>query len=428
MTQNTPQASRLVIVGANHRSSSLDVREKLRMDGESLSSLYGDLAAAGIDAPVVIATNDRLEVLALDDDPEGMKAKVLGVLSGYAGITVAELSGQIFIFSGGEALRHIFSLAVGLDSIVPGNLRVAGRIRDCLEVARNHGKADDELTGMVETALATADRVARETELGSRPGSMATAAEQVVHDLYGDPGGCTGLLIGTGDMGELLGNHLHQAGLRTIFVSGGEPTRQERIAGNLGGAIVPLDDLSGSMAKADIIITCLGSRGRFIDPALVEEALHARRNKPIFLIDAALPGDVEPSVDLMENVFLYDLNDLEQMVMASRAESEAAIKAAWNIVDEDLTAYGGVEHAETPQAVVSRIKARLNFAMDETVRELSASGAPSALIEACRRQLQEETAAILETTETALARGDRQWIASFLSRLFGADGQSGKGT
>ncbi|GAA0602047.1 glutamyl-tRNA reductase [Caenispirillum bisanense] len=332
--------SRLVVVGANHRSSTLALRDALFVDDAMVPAVLARLRdATGLTQAMVLATCDRVEVMAFAADPGAAGATVAGFLADMAGVDPADATAQLYVLTGQEALRHCFAVAASLDSQMIGEPHVLGQVKAAWRLARDAGMAGPEMETVVQAAFACAKRVRSETHIAEGPVSVASSAVQTARDLHGDLDRCAGLLIGTGDMAELMAEAFQAAGLKNLVVTGPRRALVESLARRLDGHAVPFEQVPDALVQADVVVAAIGGRTYALTVEQVRDALRRRRQRPIFLVDAGIPGDIEPAVNREENAFLYDLNDLEHIALAGRAGREAAARAAWAVVDEDLAAF-----------------------------------------------------------------------------------------
>jgi len=220
-------------------------------------------------------------------------------------------------------------------------------------MARDAGMTGSELEAVLQAAYASAKRVRSETAIDERPVSIAAAAARLAQDLHGDLSRCTGLLMAGGDMGELVAKGLISAGLGHLMVTHPKESRAETAARNLDCHVVPFDTLAASLAEADIVLTSMGTRRYTVTADMVSSALRKRRHAPIFLVDTAIPGDIEPSVNRIEEAFLYDLNDLERVAMEGRAIREGEAVAARGIINAEVADFlrGRAERTAVPAVV-----------------------------------------------------------------------------
>ena len=347
---------RLVVVGANHRSASLSLRDALFVDDAVAPAFLEGLKRAGLAEALVLATCDRVEVWAEDIDPVHAARLVGAALAAKAGLEPAILSPHLYTLSGGDAVRHGFTVTASLDSLVIGEPHVAGQVKAAHRLARDAGCCGGELDHFLQAAFAVAKRVRSETSIGEGPVSIAAAAVQTARDLHGDLGGMRALLVGTGEMGELVAESLLAAGLKDISVTAPRAARAEAVAKSLEGHVLSFEDLRDSLAAYDVVLTCVGARTVSVTSDMVTNALKKRRRKPVFLVDAGIPGDIEPAVNRVDGAFLYDLADLEKVALEGRATREAAARAARDIVEAEAQAFlkGRAARAAVPAIIALR--------------------------------------------------------------------------
>lgn len=405
---------RFVVVGANHRSASLGLRDALFIDDAAAAEFLVGLKAKGVHEALVLSTCDRVEVWASHHDTEATTAAATEAFAAKAGISIAALTPQLYTLAGGEAVRHAFAVASSLDSLVIGEPHVMGQVKAAHRLARDAGTCGTELETVLQAAFSTAKRVRTETAIGEGPVSIAAAAVQLARDLHGDVATCKGLLVGAGDMGELICESLQAAGLPWLAVTAPRQSRAEAVAQSLDGVVVPFEDMKETLASADVVVTAVSGRNLSITAAIVTDALKKRRRKPIFLVDAGIPGDIEPAVNRVDGAFLYDLNDLEKVALEGRATREQAARAAWAILDDEL---GGFLKGRAARAAVPAIVSlRERF---EEMREQVLAEAGDDAVAATRLLVNRLLHAPTETMKDIAAEG-AQWQAmeKTLRKLF----------
>jgi glutamyl-tRNA reductase len=325
---------RIVVVGTSHRSSTMSFRERLALDEAALPRLLERLRRAGCGEALVMATPERVEVLAVHTRPEEAVEAIRAVLTERAGLEADDPAARFHAFRGAEAVRHLFHVAAGMESVVPGDPRAAADLRAAREMSRRQGALGPALESLVGDALEAAQRIGAETGLAARPATIAAAAVELARDIHGDLSRAQALVLGPGEMGELLIEALIAAGLGKAVLTGRSATRLEQMARRLKCPLVPFDALDAALEAADIVITTQGSSPPLLTAARVEAALKRRRRRPVLLVDAAIPGDVERQVNDLDGAFLYDIGDLERFVMERGvARMEAAERAA-DLADE----------------------------------------------------------------------------------------------
>ncbi|CAA7623460.1 glutamyl-tRNA reductase [Magnetospirillum sp. SS-4] len=369
---------RLVLVGANHKTASLSLRDALFVDDAAAPAFLEGLKRAGLAEAMVLSTCDRVEIWTAAPDPDHAARLVGEALAVRAGLEAAALACHLYVLSGTEAVRHGFAVTAALDSLVIGEPHVAGQVKAAHRLAREAGTLGGELESFVQAAFAAAKRVRSETAIGEGPVSIAAAAVQTARDLHGDLAQCRALLIGTGEMGELVAESLLAAGLTDLTVTGPRASRAEALAKTLNCHVLAFEDMRDSLAGADVVMTCVGSRNLTVTADLVAQALKKRRRRPVFLVDAGIPGDVEPAVNRMEGAFLYDLGDLEKVALAGRATREAAAREARAIVEAETEAFlrGRQSRAAVPAIVA--LRSHFEAARDAVLAETAATDAAEA--------------------------------------------------
>jgi glutamyl-tRNA reductase len=321
---------RALVVGANHRTAPLSLRDTLFVDDLAQPGFLKDL---GLPQAVAVSTCDRVELWTVCEDPEAVGPQLIETFARRGGLPAEAILGQIYILSDSAAIRHCFAVTASLDSLVIGEPQVLGQVKACHRLSRDAGFLGPELEGLLAAAYGAAKRVRSETPVAERPVSIASAAVQLARDLHGSLSSCTTLLVGAGDMGELVAEHLLAAGISRLVVTAPRISRAEALAERLRCHAAPFEKLISSLPDADIVVTAVGGRQTVLSSEQVTLALRARRRKPVFLVDTAVPGDIEPAVNRIDGAFLYDLADLERLAMEGRASREQAAASGYAIID-----------------------------------------------------------------------------------------------
>ncbi|NQU60179.1 MAG: glutamyl-tRNA reductase [Rhodospirillales bacterium] len=350
MAEKTDKKPRPMVIGANHRSSSMSLRDRLFLEEYQVPDFLEELRAAGFDQAMVLSTCDRIEVQAIHDNPEEAAGLVRKIMAAHAEVDAGELDSQTYLLTDDDAVRQIFMVAASLDSLVVGEPQVLGQVKAFHRMAHDAGMTAGALESLLQAAYAAAKRVRTETAIGEKPVSIAAAAARLGQDLHGDLSRSAGLLIGTGEMGELVASAMLEAGLGDLTVIHPTVARAEALARELGCHVAEFDALEGLLDDADIVLTALGSRRQVITSDMMLVAIHRRRKKPVYLVDTSLPGDIDPAINRIDETFLYDLGDLEGVVMAGRSTRESAAEGATKVVEEEVQAFlqGRSERAAVP--------------------------------------------------------------------------------
>lgn len=346
----------LIVVGANHRTADPLLRDRLFIDEAAEPAFLARLRdEAGLCEALLLSTCDRVEVQGLARDPGRAIAATRRMFAETVGMAAETLAAHVYALTGEEALRQLFAVPAGLDSQIVGESQVAGQVRAAHARARAGGHLGAELDRLLQEAYATAKRVRAETEIGEAPVSLAAAASGVARDLFGDPAGCRLLVVGLGDIGELMLTHFRQAGIGGAELTG--PSRRTASEGRrLGLSVRAFEDLETALAHSDIVVTAGGLGRTLISADQVDRALRRRRNRPILLIDGSVPGDIDAGVDDFSAAFLYRLDDIERLALSGRRSREEAAHAAWAILEEALERHRrrGAERDAIPALVALR--------------------------------------------------------------------------
>jgi glutamyl-tRNA reductase len=347
---------RPVVIGFGHRLSSAALRDRLFIEDREIDGVLADLRAAGLTQAIVLSTCDRVEVQGAAADPPAFAQKVLQVLAARSGLAADDLGRQAHYFVGDEAVRHMFAVSAALDSQIVGEPQVLGQVKEAHRRSRDAGLIGPDLDVILQAGYGAAKRARSETALGERPVTLASAAVQVARDVHGDLAGCTALLLGAGDMGELLIEHFRGAGLKRLSVTGPSGVRSEAMARQLDCHVAAFEPLLPALIPADIVITAAGT-GRFsITADMVQEALRRRRRRAMLLVDLGVPADVDPAVEPLDGAFRYDLDDLERVAMSGRASRETAAADAWAIIDAELAAFARVRAGRTAAPAITALR------------------------------------------------------------------------
>ena len=380
MASPTKTRADLVVVGSSHRSGALALRDRLFIEEAAQPEALTDLKAAGFGQALVLSTCDRTEVHAAHAEPSVAIERIAAFLAARSGFAPAALSSQVYRLTDKAALRHIFAVAASLESQVIGEPQVLGQLKASHRIAREAGMVGGELEAALQGAYRTAKRVRTETALAQQPVSIAAAAVQLARKVHGDLGRCSGLLVGTGEMGELMADQLGKAGLARLTVAHPSQRRAELAAQRLASHFLALDRVPASLEAADIVIGSLGAGEPVVTAPMIRAALKMRRRRPVLLLDVAVPSDVEMAVGQIEEAFLYDLDDLEQLAMRGRSTRAVAAEDAWSIVDQEVAKF--LRKQDERVGVPPLIALRRHF---ETVRaEVLETAQPGDVEEATR--------------------------------------------
>ena len=347
------------VIGANHRTSGLSLRDRLFVEDADVPEFLRKLGEAGLADALVLATCDRVEVQGFHSEPEALLASVVKIFAMNGQMTEQELDGKLYLHKGPDAVRHIFCVAASLDSLVVGEPQVLGQIKAAHRMAKDAEMVHGPFESLLQSAYGAAKRVRTETAIGERPVSMASAACEVARSLHGGLSSLYVTMIGAGEMGELMARQFQGNGVKGISVSHPIASRVEPLAQRLGCHMALFENLADALAQADIIICAMGSRHHSLSVDMVRASLKARRNRPQLIIDTAIPGDVEPAVNRIDDAFLYELADFERVALEGRTNREAEVDAAGQLIEDEVSAYLA-DHASR-EAIPALIQLRGHF-------------------------------------------------------------------
>jgi len=327
----------LSVVGLSHHTAPVEVRERLHFPESELLHALGALRRrAGVAEAVLFSTCNRIEaVLRLEDGAEALPL-VAEFLAEARRLPRGEFERFLYHHSQSEAIRHIFRVASSLDSMVVGEPQVLGQVKAAYASARAAGTLGGVLDEVLTHAFAVAKKVRTETGIASSAVSVGHAAVELARKIFGSLEGRTVFLIGAGKMSELAAKHLRRSGAQAILVTNRTYGRAQELAEQLGGQAIRFDDLLSYAAQADIVISSTGAPHFILRKQHGEEFMAQRRNRPMFFIDIAVPRDVDPELNKLDNVFVYDIDDLQQVVNANLRERQREAVRAEEIVEREV--------------------------------------------------------------------------------------------
>jgi glutamyl-tRNA reductase len=418
MSQTTTQG-RLVLLGINHNTAPIEVRERLAIPSTRLADATRTLLhQPGIREGLILSTCNRVELLTLQDDAEAQppqtQADLLRFLHEYFAVPPNDIQPHLYEHRDREAVRHLFRVASSLDSMVVGEPQILGQVKESYTIAREVGAVSTHLESLLQRTFTVAKKIRTETQIGSSSVSIASVAADLARKIFGSLEGKTILLVGAGKMSELAARHLIEHGAASILVANRTQSRAEKIASDFATTAVrteaiPFDDLYAQAPRADIVITSTGAPQQIFGRSQGPQFLHARRNRPMFFIDIAVPRDVDPRMNEVEGCFVYDIDDLQQVAAANLADRSREAQAAETIVSREVEKY---EQRLQSRDAVPAIKALQQQAEELRQAELARSQSKLAdltpqqrdAVEALTRSL---TAKLLHPQLTALRQSTK---------------------
>lgn len=308
----------LTLIGVNHKTAPIELRERIAISRDELPETARALAAEpGIAECMILSTCNRVEILAAVESPQ---ADIAGFLHRQFGLEPSLLAPHIYTHLDQDAVRHLFRVAASLDSMVVGEPQILGQVKEAYTVARTAGTVGSQLEHLMQSAFAAAKRVRSETEIGANSVSIASVAVELAQKIFGSLHGRTVFLVGAGKMSELAARHLVQQGAGAILVTNRTHERARQLAEPFNGRVIPFDKLYEAASEADIVISSTGAPHPIFRREHGQTFMHRRRNRPMFFIDIAVPRDVDPAVNQIEGIFVYDIDDLQQVAASHIAE------------------------------------------------------------------------------------------------------------
>jgi len=327
----------IVVVGLSHKTATVEIREKLAFSPTQMEKpLQVLVGLEGITEGVIVSTCNRVEVYVTTKDIAGGIARVKRFLADYHNFPIETLEQHIYSLHGEDAIRHVFRVASSLDSMVVGEPQILGQIKTSYGYAAEYRSSGIILNRFLHKAFSVAKRVRTETKIASSAVSVAFAAVELARKIFSDLSDKTVMLIGAGEMCELAAKHFLNSGVRGLMVTNRTFERAERLADEFGGKAVRFDDLFEQLHKADIILSSTGAPHTIIGAADLEEVMRRRRQKSMFFIDIAIPRDIDPAVNDVENVYLFTVDDLQEVVASNLQQRSEEAKKAEEIVNEEI--------------------------------------------------------------------------------------------
>lgn len=381
-----------MVVGLSHKSAPLSVREKLALGDDDVPKVLTELVRLpGVVEAMMVSTCNRVEVYVAGSGSSAADAVAahLAISGGQA------LHEHLYRREGEAAVVHLFRVAASLDSMVVGEPQILGQVKEAYEVALTQGTVQGELSRACQAAFASAKRVRSETQIGSAAVSMAAAAVRLAQKLFGDLRNRGVLVVGAGLMSELCVRHLLQHGAK-VRITNRTPARAEALAKEVGGGaeVRPFEQLAQHLVECDVVITSTAAPRPLFTPELIQAALKARRHRPLFFVDLAVPRDVDERVHQLDNVYAYDVDDLEKVINENLATRAGEAERANVIVAEEVARFMRARAAREAVPLLAQLRQRADeIARAEAERTLANIG--DALNEKQRKSVEAMARAIV---------------------------------
>jgi len=330
----------LLVIGLNHRTAPVEVRERLALGDERLDEANRHLHAVdGVDESAIVATCNRVEVIAVARDGDRALDQVTRFLNGERSDASVSLEPHLYTYRGREAVRHVFRVASSLDSMVIGEPQILGQLKDSYAKAASVGATGTVLHRCFHKAFSVAKRVRTETGIAGRAVSVSSAAVELACKIFDRLEGKTVMLIGAGEMGELAARHLVAQGVGGMMVANRTFDRAVDLAREFHGTPVPFDEFSKYLHMADIVIGCTAASDFILGVPAVHEALRGKKGRPLFLIDLGVPRNFDPRINELSNTYLYDVDDLGAVAEENLGERALEAEKAEQIVAHEVEVF-----------------------------------------------------------------------------------------
>ncbi|MCK2182551.1 glutamyl-tRNA reductase [Halomonas getboli] len=354
----------LLALGINHRTATVEVREQVAFSPAQLEAALVELRGLpDVHEAAVLSTCNRTELYCVTGDVG--EGEVLDWLSRFHGLETVALTRCAYHYVDDEAARHLMRVAVGLDSMVLGEPQILGQIKDAYQIARQARGMGGELESLFQQTFAVAKRVRTETGIGRNPVSVAYAAVSLASRIFDDFSRSPALLIGAGETIELVARHLHEAGVRQLTVANRTRERAEQLAAPLGGQAITLDEIPEALVEAGIVISSTAAPLPILGKGMMERALKKRRHRPVFMVDIAVPRDIEPEVGDLADVFLYTVDDLEEVIEENRRHRQVAADQAEALIEQGVDGWQHDRRLRSGGELIRDVRARGEALRDE---------------------------------------------------------------
>ena len=328
---------KLLLTGVSHNTAPVEVRESLAFRAEDLSRALQDLRSrAGVNEALILSTCNRVEITVTTEDSIDPQTTVDLFLTDHKPVPAEGIGPHVYRYEGREAIHHLFRVAASLDSMVVGEPQILGQLKVAYTAAKDAGAVCGWLDGLLTRAFGVAKRVRSETGIGQMAVSVSYAAVELARKIFGSLAGRTVMIVGAGKMSELAARHLRRSGASHVFVTNRTHDRAMEMARLFQGTPVEYDRFHATLPEVDILIASSAAPHYILNKEEMQRVIAARRNKPAYLIDLAVPRNIDPSVNDVANVFLYDIDDLQEVVNANLRERMKEAERAETLVSEEV--------------------------------------------------------------------------------------------
>lgn len=358
----------LITLGINHKTAPLDLRERLAFTPQSLpEALHSLKKLAHVEEASILSTCNRTELYCVVSDDNDQA--IIDWFSKFHGVDESQIREHLYIHLHEATIRHAMEVASGLDSMVLGEPQIAGQMKDAYALASKNGTIGTLLGKLFQRAFAVSKQVRTDTDIGSSPVSVAFAAVSLARQIFGDLKQTTVLLVGAGETIELATRHLHAQGVKRIIIANRSVERAQKLAEEFQGEAISLQHISDHLHRSDIVISSTASPLPIIGKGTVERALKQRKHQPIFMVDLAVPRDVEPEVNELDDVYLYSVDDLHSVISENMESRQQAAEQAHEIIDTQVSHFLDWQRSLGAVDVIAQIRQHTQDLSNEVLQK-----------------------------------------------------------
>lgn len=368
----------LAVLGLNHNSAPVEVRETLAVEGEELARIYEEIMQNDrIYEAMIISTCNRVEYYIVTDDFLCNIENVLEIVSDHCSMDRNELRKYTYIHCGEDSVRHIFRVASGLDSLVMGEPQIFGQVKDAFEACREFGGAGTFIRKLEEYTIKTTKKVRTHTGIGENPVSVSYAAVELAAKIFGSLKGHKALIVGAGEMCELAAKHLSTSDIGSITVTNRTMSKAENLACEVGGGVLPFENFQEHLADYDIVISSTGATELLVTKEHASQAMSKRKKRPMFFIDIAVPRDIDQRINELENIYVYDIDDLKAVVDANRKQREKEAVKAEEYIHQGMDGFYGWLESMKIVPVIKSLRASFEDTIETELKRFEEKNKPT---------------------------------------------------
>lgn len=415
----------LFLLGASHHSAPVDLRERIDFTRRGIPDALAEIAQVpGLSEAVILSTCNRSEIYAVCETPHRLRERLTAFMSAFHDVPESQLASHLYTRSDADVSRHLFRVAAGLDSLVVGEPQILGQVKDAFTVASDQHYTGVFLNRLFHWSFAAGKKVRSETGLGEGAVSVSYAALALARKIFGTLQNRRALLVGAGEMAELTATHLRSQLVHRISVANRTAAHASVLAAKVDGEAVPWENITSELTSSDIVVTATGSASPIITRADVERAMKPRRDRPLFIIDVGMPRDVDPSSGDIEQVFLYNIDDLRSIVQENLARRQSQVDLAERMVTTEVDKFTAWLRSRSAIPTVIALRERFEAIRQAELDRLEPKLA--GLPPAARARVEDVTRLLVEKllstpTEQLKAATDEEAVATYaeaLNRLF----------